>query len=68
MQFTSQSKLSKWSLKLNYRAINISLHTSNRIWVQPMIPTVHRHHIHFRKHDGQAQVNYLNAFINLFGH
>ena len=33
-----------------------------------MIPTVHRHHIHARKHDGQAQVNYLNAFINLFGH
>ena len=33
-----------------------------------MVPTVHRHHIHFRKHNGQAQINYLNAFINLFGH
>ena len=32
-----------------------------------MVPTVHRHHTHSRKHDGQAQVNYLNAFINLFG-
>ena len=35
---------------------------------QPMVPTVHRHHIHFRKHNGQPQINYLNAFINLFGH
>ena len=67
-QSTSQPKLSKQSLKLTYRAINISLHTSNQIWAQPMVPTVHRHHIHSRKHDGQAQVNYLNAFINLFGH
>ena len=31
-----------------------------------MVPTVHRHHTHSRKHDGQAQINYLNAFINLF--
>ena len=68
MQFTKQPKLSKQSLKLNYRAINISLHTSNQIWAQPMVPIVHRHHIHSRKHDGQAQVNYLNTFINLFGH
>ena len=68
MQFISQPKLSKQSLKLNYRAINISLQTSNQIWVQPMVPIVHRHHIHTRKHDGQAQVIYLNAFINLFGH
>ena len=65
MQFTSQPKLSKRSLKLNYRAINISLHTSNQIWAQPMVL---RYHIHSRKHDGQAQVNYLNAFINLFRH
>ena len=57
MQFTSQPKLSKRLLKLNYRAINISLHTSNQIWVQPMGPTVHRHHTHSRKHDGQAQIN-----------
>ena len=68
MQFTSQPKLSKQSLKLNYKAINISLHKSNQIWPQPMVPTVHRHHIHTRKHDGQAQVIYLNAFINLFVH
>jgi len=68
MQFTSQPKLSKQSLKLNYRAINISLHTSSQIWAQSMVPKVHRHHIHFRKHDGEAQINYLNAFINLFGH
>ena len=67
MQFTSQPKLSKQSLKLNYRAIDILLHTRNQIWVQPIVTTVHRHHIHSRKHDGQAQVNYLNAFI-LFGH
>ena len=64
MKFTSQPKLSKQSLKLNYRAINISLHISNQIWAQPMAPTVHRHYIHTRKHVGQAQVNYLNAFIN----
>ena len=68
MQFTKQPKLSKQSLKLNYRAINISLHTSNQIWAQPMVPIVHIHHAHSRKHDGQAQINYLNAFINLFGH
>ena len=68
MQFTSKLKLSKQSLKLNYRAINISLHTSNQIWAQPMIPTVHRDHTHSKKHDGQAQINYLNAFITLFGH
>ena len=68
MQFTSQPKLSKQSLYLNYRAINISLHTSNQIWSQPMVPTVHRHHTHSRKYDGQAQINYLNAFINLFAH
>ena len=68
MQFTSQLKLSKQLLKLNYRAINISLHTSNRNWAQPMVPTVHRHHTHSRKYDGQAQIKYLNAFINLFGH
>ena len=67
MQFTSQPKLSKLSLKLNYRAINILLHTSNQIWAQPMIPTVHRHHTHSTKHDGQAQIISLNAFINLFG-
>ena len=68
MKFTSQPKLSKQSLKLNYRAINISLHISNQIWAQPMVPTVHRHHIHFRKRNGQSQINYLNAFINLLGH
>ena len=68
MQFTKQPKLSKQSLKLNYRAINIELHTSNQIWAQPKVPTVHRHHTHSRKHDGQAQINYLNYFINLFGH
>ena len=68
IQFTSQPKLSKQSLKLNYRAINISLHKSNQILAQPMVPTVHRHHIHCRKHDGEAQVNYLNALINLFGY
>ena len=33
-----------------------------------MVPTVHRHHTHSRKHDGQAQIVSLNAFINLFGH
>ena len=66
MQFTSQPKLSKQTLKLNYKAINISLHTSNQIWAQPTVPTVHRHYTHSRKHNGQAQINYLNAFINLF--
>ena len=64
MQFTSQPKLSKRSLKLNYRAINISLHRSNQIWAQPRVPTVHRHHTYSRKYDGQAQIIYLNAFIN----
>ena len=68
MQFTQQPKLSKQSLKLNYRAINISLHTSNQIWAQPMVPTVHRHHTHSIKHDGHGQIISLNAFINLFGH
>ena len=68
MQFISQPKLSKQSLKLNYSAINILLHTSNQIWAQPMVPIVHRHNIHFRKYNGQAQINYLNAFINLLGH
>ena len=53
---------------MNYRAINISLCTSNQIWAQPMVPKVHRHHIHSRKYDGQAQENYLDAFRNLFGH
>ena len=33
-----------------------------------MVPIVHRHHIHSGQHDGQPQVNYLNTFINLFGH
>ena len=33
-----------------------------------MIQTVHRHHINLRKYNGQAQIDYLNAFINLFGH
>ena len=33
-----------------------------------MVPTVHRHHIHSRKHDGQAQIISLTAFINLLGH
>ena len=33
-----------------------------------MVPTVYRHHTHSRKHDGQAQLISLNAFINLFGH
>ena len=68
MQFTSQPKLSKQSLKSNYKVINISLHTSNQIWAQPRVPTVHRHHTHSIKHNVQAQINYLNAFINLFGH
>ena len=68
MQFTSQPKLSKQSLKLNYRAINISLQASNQIWAQPMVSTVHRHHTHSIKHDGHGQIISLNAFINLFGH
>ena len=68
MQFTSQPKLSKQSLYLNYRAINISQHTSNQIWAETMVPTVQRHHTHSTKHDGLAQINYVNAFINLFGH
>ena len=68
MQFTSQPKLFKQSLKLNYREINISLHIRNQIWAQPMVSTVHRHHTHSRKHDGQGQIKYLYAFINLFGH
>ena len=33
-----------------------------------MVPIVHRHHTQSRKHDGQAQIISLNAFINLFGH
>ena len=33
-----------------------------------MVPIVHMNHTHSRKHDGQAQINYLNTFINLFGH
>ena len=56
------------SLKLNYRAINILVYTSNQIGAQLMVPIVHRHHTHSRKHDGQAQIISLNAFINLFGH
>ena len=68
MQFTSQLKLSEQSQYLNYRAINISLHASNQIWTQPMVATVYKHHIYFRKHNGQAQINYLNTFITLFGH
>ena len=68
MQFINNRNCPKLSLKLNYIAINISLHTSIQIWAQPMVPTDHMHHVQSRKHDGQAQVNYLNAFINLFGH
>ena len=68
MQFTKQPKLSKQSLKLNYTAINISLHTSKQNWTSPIVPIVHRHQIHSRKHNGQAKINYLDAFINLFGH
>ena len=44
------------------------LHTRNQNLAQPKVPTVYRHHTYSRKHDGQAQINYLHAFINLFGH
>ena len=33
-----------------------------------MVPTVDRKDTHSRKYNGLAQINYLNAFINLFGH
>ena len=44
------------------------MHTRNQNWAQQKIPTGHRHHTHSRKYDDQAQIIYLNAFINLFGH
>ena len=37
-------------------------------WATPLVPSVQVYQIHSRKHNGQAQINYLHAFINLFGH
>ena len=44
------------------------LHTRNQNLAQPKVPTVHRHYTHSRKYDDQAQIIYLHAFINSFGH
>jgi hypothetical protein len=50
----------------NIEQNSISLHTRNEIWAQPMLPTVHKHHIQARKYNGHPQINSFHAFINLF--
>ena len=65
MQNTQQQNLSKNTSKLNYRAIIFSLHISIQNWTSPTIPTVQEYQIHPRKHNGEVESIYLNAFINL---
>ena len=65
MQHTQQQNLSKNNSKLNYSAIIFSLHISIQNWTPPTILTMQEYQIHSRKHNGQAQFIYLNAFINL---
>ena len=65
MQNTQQQNMSKNTSKMNYRAIIFSLHISIQNWTSPNILTVQEYQIHSRKHNGQAQFIYLNAFFNL---
>ena len=65
MQNTQQQNPSKSTSKLNYRVVIFSLHISIQNWTSPRIPTIQKYQIHPRKHNGQAQTIYLNAFINL---
>ena len=63
MQHTQQQNLSENTSKSNYRATIFLLHISIQNLTSPSIPTVQEHQIHLRKHNGQAQTIYLNAFI-----
>ena len=65
IQNTQQQNLSENTFKLNYRAIIFLLHISIQNWASPNIPTVQEYQLYPRKHNGQAQSIYLNAFINL---
>jgi hypothetical protein len=67
MQFAQQQKLYQKPLTENIEQNNISLHTRNGIWAQPILPTVYIYQKYARKYNGQAQINSLHAFINLFG-
>ena len=65
MQHTKPPNLSENTSKSNYRATIFLLHISIQNLTSPTILTVPEHKIHSRKHNGQAQSIYLNAFINL---
>ena len=65
MQHTHQQNLSESTSKSNYRATIFLLHINIQNWTSPTIPTVQEYQLHSRKHNGQAQSIYLNAFINL---
>ena len=65
MQNTQQQNLSKNTSKWNYTAIIFSQHIKISNLATPLVPTVQEYQIHSRKHKGQAQFIYFNAFINL---
>jgi hypothetical protein len=67
MQLAWQQKLSRAAILWKYRAIDMWLHITNQIWAQPMLPTVYTHQNNTIKHNDQAQINSLYAFIYLFG-
>ena len=64
-QHAQQQNLSENTSKSNYKATIFLLHVSITNLTSPSIPTVKKYQIHSRKHNGQAQSIYLNAFINL---
>ena len=65
MQHTKPQNLSGNPSNSNYKATIFILHVSIQNLTSPSIPTVQYDQIHSRKHNGHAQTNYLNAFINL---
>ena len=65
MQDTKPQNLSENPSHLNYKATIFLLHINIPNLTSPIIPTVHGHQIHSRKHIDHAQTIYLNAFIDL---
>ena len=63
MQHTKPQNLSENTSKSNYRATIFLLHINIPNLTSPSIPIVQANQIHSRKHNGQAQTIYLNAFI-----
>ena len=66
MQHPKLQNLSENPLNSNYKATILLLQISIQIFTTQSLTTVQAYQIHSRKHNGEAQNIYLNAFIILF--